>query len=236
MRIVYWIMKTFGITCLLFLSISLSSFGQYWNYGFHTNVAWSVGELKENAGSIVFPEFGFSMGYRFFSPLEVGINIGYSLYGTKLEKRTDLYPGFSDELRIRRNNNLVSLMPYLRYYIDKGQRVHPFFEAQIGANHFYTRYTIREFQFEEPIEEGRDYSDWVMAYRFGGGIKIPFKKPENGHWELKLVYHDTGSVEFLRKQDTQYRADLGDGQFVYTPVRSTINLVHAGIGVVFYGW
>jgi hypothetical protein len=54
-----------------------------------------------------------------------------------------------------------------------------------------------------------------------------------GHFEFKVLYHDSGPVDFLRKQDTKYLPDQGEGEFVYTPQRSAITMVQPGIGFIF---
>lgn len=204
-------------------------------FGFQANAGIPVRELREKVGNIVFPEYTFVTLYSFpFRPIEVGLSIGYGRYGTKLEKRTDLYPGFSDEYRLRRNNNLFTLMGVFRYNPEVSWRLQPFLEAQMGANYFYTRFKIRESRYYDPIEEGMDFDAWVMAFRFGGGIKVPFKNKELGFFEFKVLYHDSGPVDYLRRQDTEYQPDKGDGEFVYSSQRSTINMVQPGIGLVFF--
>lgn len=204
-------------------------------FGIQANAGIPVRELKEKVGNIVFPEYTFVTLYSFpYRPIEVGLSIGYGIYGTKLEKRTDLYQGFTDEYRLRRNNNLLTLMGVFRYNPEVSWKFQPFLEAQAGANYFYTRFKIRESRFEEPVEEGMDFKAWVMAFRFGGGIKIPFKNKDLGYFEFKVLYHDSGPVDYLRKQDTEYQPDKGDGEFVYSPQRSTINMVQPGIGLVLF--
>ena len=226
-------MKRLIFICLFIITTSVSH-AQYFSTGFQANLGVPVGELRDVMEGSVLPEYNMSFYYKFpLKPIEVGFGIGYGKYGTELEKRSDLYPGYSDVLRLRRNNNLLTLMGIFRYNFENDRNFQPFLESQIGANHFYTRFKIRESSFEEPIEEGLDLSDWVLGFRFGGGFKIPFKNREMGHFEFKVLYHDSGPVEYLRKQDTEYRASQGDGEFVYTPQKTTINLIQPGIGFVF---
>lgn len=227
-------MKRILFFAILLLSPCIS-YAQYFSTGFQANLGVPIGELRDVMQGSVFPEYTMSFYYRFpFKPIEVGFGVGYGKYGTEVEKRSDLYPGFTDELRLRRNNNLLTLMGIFRYNFESEKRIIPFIEAQIGANYFYTRYKIRETRFEEPIEDGMDFSDWVLGYRFGGGLKYPFKNRDLGHVEFKVLYHDSGPVEFLRKQDTEYRPDQGDGEFVYSPQKSVIHMIQPGIGLVFF--
>jgi hypothetical protein len=227
-------MKT-NITLILILLPFIAK-SQNFGLGFQSNFGIPVLDLKEEVGGLVFPEFNTLGIYDFpFAPIELGLSIGYGVYNSSLEKRRDLYPGFTDELRLRRNNNLLTIMAVFRYFPEvKWKTILPFFEIQAGANYFFTRYKIRESRFEEPIEEGRDFSDWVSAFRFGGGLKIPFKNPDMGYFDIKIIYHESGKVEFLRKNDTQYLPDQGNGEFVYSPVSSPIQMIQPGIGVVLY--
>ena len=219
----------------IFLLCSSALHAQDILFGFQANAGIPVRELRDKVGHIVFPEYTFVTLYTFpYQPIEVGLSIGYGIYGTKLEKRTDLYQGFTDEFRLRRNNNLLTLMGVFRYNPEVSWKVQPFLEAQAGANYFYTRFKIRESRFEDPIEEGMDFKAWVMAFRFGGGIKIPFKNKDLGFLEFKVLYHDSGPVEYLRRQDTRYLPDKGTGEFVYTPQRSTINMIQPGIGLFLF--
>jgi len=73
----------------------------------------------------------------------------------------------------------------------------------------------------------------VLGYRFGGGVKIPFKNRDMGYFEFKVLYHDSAQVEFLRKQDTEYLPDQGEGEFVYSIQRSPITMIQPGIGIIF---
>lgn len=219
----------------IFLLHASAIFGQDVLFGIQANAGIPVRELHDKVGNIVFPEYTFVALYSFpYRPIEVGLSIGYGKYGTKLEKRTDLYPGFSDEYRLRRNNNLLTLMGVFRYNPEVSWKIKPFLEAQLGANYFYTRFKIRENRHDVPIEEGMDFKAWVMAYRFGGGVKVPFKNKDLGFFEFKVLYHDSGPVEYLRRQDTEYLPNKGDGEFVYSPQRSTINMVQPGIGLIFF--
>lgn len=190
-----------------------------------------VRELHQKVGGLFFPELTMGLLYQLpMKPVEVGFNIGYSVYGTKVEQRSDLFPGSTDRLRIRRNNNLLTMMGVFRYTFDLDARVVPFLEVQMGANYFYTRYKIRETIFDEPFEEGRDLGNWVLAYRGGGGVKIPFKNSDAGYFELRILYHDSGPVQFLRRQDTMFNP--AKNAFEYTPTRSPIHLLQLGFGVV----
>lgn len=213
--------------------ISLSH-AQELSYGFQTHFSIPVQQFERKADGLLFPEFNFAFYHRLNQlPFELGLNLGYGIYGSKLERRNDLYEGSNDEFRLRRNNNILTIMPTIRYQFPLESPVLPFFEAQIGANYYYTRFKIRETIFSEPIEIGRDMRDWNMAYRVGGGLKIPIKKA-NGHLEIRAFYHDGTSTNFLRKQDSSYNPL--ERNFEYNIQRSAIQKIQFGIGYIIHAY
>lgn len=226
--------STLCLSFLLFFPVFLNA--QNWGMGFEAGVGLPTGNLKEASSGTVFPELSTSLIYEFWNlPIDLGLSVGYGMYGTKLEKRTDLYRGFSDELRLRRNNNLLSIMGMFRYLPEVDWKLKPFIELQGGTNYLYTRYKIRESRFEEPIEEDRDLANWIGAFRLGGGLKIPFKTPDDGFFQLKIMYQDTRRVEFLLKEGTKFDPEpKGGGTFSYQPVRSVLTWIQPSIGVVLY--
>ncbi|WP_009032823.1 hypothetical protein [Indibacter alkaliphilus] len=227
-------MKAFLTLSIIFL-LSTELSGQQWGLGFQSNLGFPVGKLKEGSPGIVIPEFSTVGYYEFWNlPINLGLSIGYGIYGTELEKRRDLYAGFNDQLRLRRNNNSLTIMALFRYLPEVSWKLKPFVELQGGTNYLYTRYKISESRFEEPIEEGRDHADWIGALRFGGGFKIPFKNPEFGFFEFKVIYQETKPVEYLRRGDVEFVPDRDGGQFNFQVRKSNFNFIQPGIGFVLY--
>jgi len=227
-----------SLTFLLFFFTSQISFAQFFLGGLHFNGSTSVGKLKEEAGSIFFPTISGFMLYEFqTSPIQIGLDLGYGLYGSKLEKRTDLYPGFNDELRLRRNNYIVTGMITMRYLPWVNTKYTPFIEAQFGVNYLYTRYKIRATLIdEEPLEVGTDHKVWTIAYRIGAGIQFPLNVADkNVKLEFKTSYQDSNSIQFLTKGDVAYLPDQGNGEFDYNFRRGPLQLLTFSIGIVVYG-
>ncbi len=219
-----------------FLFFTYSVHAQFFLGGAHFNGSNSVSQLREKAGPIFIPTLSGFMLYEFqTSPIQVGLELGYGIYGSKLEKRTDLFPGFNDELRLRRNNNIITGMVTMRYLPVVNSKYTPFLEAQYGANYLYTRYKIRAAIDEEAFETGTDLSDWTLAYRIGAGIQIPLAFfDQSTKLELKASYQDSNSVRFLTKGDVTYLPDQGNGEFSYQSKRGPLQLVTLSIGIVVY--
>jgi hypothetical protein len=219
---------------ILFLAFSVQA--QFFLGGAHFNGSTSVGQLRQEAGSVFIPTLSAFMLYEFqTAPIQVGFDLGYGIYGSKLEKRTDLYPGFNDELRLRRNNNIITGMITMRYLPLVNTKYTPFIETQFGANYLYTRYRIRAAIDEEPIEVDTDYRDWTIAYRLGAGVQIPLRfLDSNTKLEFKTTYQNSNSIRFLTKGDVTYLPDQGDGEFEYNFRRGPLQFLTFSIGVVVY--
>ncbi len=222
----------------IFLSSFALSFAQEFIGGVQLKPGIPIGDFETRSPEIWVPEMAAFANYQVPNlPIEIGLSLGYGLYGTKLEKRNDLYVGFSDELRLRRNNNLFAIMGVFRFFPQVYGRVFPFIEAQAGALYSFTRYSIRTNPFEEPIETGRDISDWARASQLGAGLMIPFKKPQTGQLEIRLMYQNTSRSDYLTREDTRFQPDPdgeSDGQFIYSTRRSTFNMIQPSIGLSFF--
>lgn len=224
-----------SLLILLFLASATSLHAQFFIGGGHLNGGMPVSKLKQEVNKTFFPTLSGILLYEFYAqPFQVGFEFGYGIYGTKVEKRNDLYPGFIDEFRIRRNNNYMSGMTVFRYLPSMTSKLTPFIEIQAGANYLYSRFKIRASIFEEVVEVGKDMQDWAFAYKIGGGIQFPLPGIEGGKLELRVNYQDGGSMRFLTKGDTNYLPDKGDGEFEYNPRQSPLQLITASVGIVVY--
>lgn len=224
-----------SILFLFFLISSTSLQAQFFIGGGHLNGGIPVSKLKREVDKTFFPTLSGILLYEFYTqPIQVGLEVGYGIYGTKVEVRNDLYPGYSDEYRIRRNNNYTSGMAVFRYLPSLTSKLTPFIEIQAGANYLYSRFKIRPSIFEEVVEAGRDMQDWAFAYKIGGGVQFPLPGIEGGKLELRINYQDGGTMRFLTKGDTNYLPDKGDGEFEYNPRQSPLQLVTASVGIVVY--
>tara|TARA_R110002020_G_scaffold134982_1_gene301464 strand:- start:52 stop:747 length:696 start_codon:yes stop_codon:yes gene_type:complete len=220
---------------LLFFITAKSLQAQFFIGGGHLNGGLPVSKLKEEVNKTIFPTLSGILLYEFYSqPIQIGLEFNYGIYGTKVEVRNDLYPGFLDDYRIRRNNNYASGMAVFRFLPFHNSKLTPFIEIQTGANYLYSRFKIRPSIFEETVEVGKDLEDWAIAYKIGGGIQFPLPGIEGGKLELRINYQDGGSMSFLTKPDTNYLPDKGGGEFEYNPRQSPLQLITGSIGIVVY--
>ncbi|MBN3583784.1 hypothetical protein JYB64_15400 [Algoriphagus aestuarii] len=212
-----------------------NAFAQFFIAGGHLNGGFPIARLKSEVDKVFFPSLSGILLYEFYNqPFQIGLELGYGVYGSKLEKRNDLYPGYNDTYRLRRNNNYASGMAVFRYLPSKTSKLVPFIEIQVGANYLYSRYKIRPSIFEEVVEVSKDMQDWGMGYKLGGGLQIPIPGLEGGKIEVRLTYQDGNSMRFLTKSDVVYLPNKGNGEFEYSPRQSPLQLITASIGVVVY--
>ncbi|MFD2037613.1 hypothetical protein ACFSKL_22655 [Belliella marina] len=229
-------MKKILLICILFCSLQPTK-AQDFLWGLQLKSGIATQDFYEESGRLVVPELAFFTNYQVPKlPIEIGLSLGYGLYGTQLEKRDDLYVGFSDELRLRRNNNTLSMAGVFRFFPQVYGKVFPFVEAQMGALYSYTRFKIRETVSSDPIEEERDMGNWARMSQLGGGVLIPMGK-SNANLELRLMYQNTGRLEYLTKGDVSFIPDPDgevNGVFEYDVKRSTFNMIQPSIGISFY--
>ncbi|WP_157243477.1 hypothetical protein [Algoriphagus resistens] len=223
------------ILLLLFFISSTPLFAQFFIAGGHLNGGLPVSRLKQEVDKLFFPTISGIVLYEFHGqPFQVGLELSYGVYGTKVEVRDDLYPGFSEEYRIRRNNNYTSGMTVFRFLPSVNSKITPFVEIQAGANFLYSRFKIRPSFFEEPVEVASDMKDWAFSYKVGGGFQFPLPAIDGGKLELRLNYQNSGTMRFLTKHDVNFLPDKGDGEFEYNPRQSPLQLITASVGIVIY--
>jgi len=189
-----------------------------------------IGDFSNTVDDIIVPEISFLTMYQLREfPILVGMELGYARYGTNLTKRDDVPGAVNQSMRIRRNNNLLSLMGVIRFVPEVNTLLKPFFEGQIGAYHPFTRVSIRETAFSEAFATGTEFLDWGLAYQGGGGFFISLGK--DVFLEFKVNYVLTNRMDYLTKDDAVY---LPDGNVEFFPRRSSFNMLQPSIGVSFF--
>ncbi|TNF42813.1 MAG: hypothetical protein EP311_04545 [Cytophagales bacterium] len=228
-----------NLFAILFLSLfSQTLSAQVWSAGGHFNGGIAVGELKNEVGGLFIPSLSGLFLYEApTAPVSLGVELGYGIYGSKLERRTDLYPGFNDELRLRRNNNIFTGMAVIRYQTNPMGKIRHFFEGKFGANYLYTRYKVREtILSEEIIEAGKDMENWTLAYSLGTGVQIPIAAEPGLFLEFKANYQSSSDLRFLTKGDVRYvPLPGGGGQFEFETRKAPLEQVVISFGLVYIG-
>ncbi len=218
--------------------LAYSAYGQVWSAGGHFNGGMALCQLKTEAGDLFIPALsGLFLYESRTAPVSFGLEFGYGIYGSKLERRSDFYQGFNDELRLRRNNNIATGMAVIRYQTNPSGTIRHFIEAKFGANYLYTRYKIREtIVSEENLEVAKDLENWTLAYGIGTGIQIPILAEPGLYIELKANYQSTDGVRFLTKGDVRYEPfPEGGGDFVFETRKAPFQQVIFSVGLMYIG-
>lgn len=226
------------LAVLSFWIISQTTLAQVWSAGSHFNGGIAVGGLKDEVGGLFFPSLSGIILYEArTAPVSVGLELGYGIYGSKLERRTDLYPGFNDELRLRRNNNIFTGMAVIRFQTNPQDKIRHFMEAKFGGNYLYTRYKVREtILSEEIIEAGKDMENWTLAFSLGTGFQIPIAAEPGLFLEFKANYQSSSDLRFLTKGDVRFvPLPDGGGEFKFQTRKAPLELVVLSLGLVFVG-
>jgi hypothetical protein len=228
-------MKKLSLSLFLML-FGYSADAQFWSAGGHFNGGFAQGKLKDETNGLFIPTIsGIFLHEAQTIPIQVGFELGYGIYGSKLEKRTDYYQGFNDELRLRRNNNILTGMAVMRYQTNPLGNIRHFMEAKFGANYLYTRFKIRDsIVSDEVIESGKDHESWTLAYSFGTGIQIPIPSNPGLFLEIKGNYQTGNSLRFLTKGDVTYVPESGGGgTFDYHYRRAPMENLVFSVGLVY---
>src|SRR5690554_3586142 len=215
-----------------FLGYTTGVAAQQFFGAFNFSPSLPLNNFREISGEIILPEINFHGIYQLPSyPIGLGLNIGYSRYGSRLVKRNDIWDGQTDDVRIRRNNNLVNFMATLRFTPETNLPFQAYIEGGIGTIYAYTYVNIRESIFEEPIISETKLGDWALAYQGTGGILWPIDKKNQLFLEFRLNYRITPKkAEYLLKQDAKY--DPQDG-FLLDRRRSTLDVLQPMVGISF---
>jgi hypothetical protein len=222
-------MKKYFLITLMILSCRMAA-GQGFIGTVNVKGGIPTGDFRSTAGQIILPEISFLTMYQLREfPILLGLEVGYARYGTHLTKRTDVSGASNQLMRIRRNNNLLSLMGVIRLVPEVNSKIKPFLEGQVGAYHTFTGVNIRETVFSEAFVSGTEFYDWALAYQGGGGFFIPMGK--DTFLEFKLNYILTNRMDYLTKDDAKY---LPGGDVEFFPRRSSFNMIQPSIGVSFF--
>jgi hypothetical protein len=219
---------------LIFYTPILSP-GQELYFGVEARTNLPLHNFKQKLQANTFPEIAVFGLYKIPElPIAAGLSVGYGMYGRLLEKRSDLYEGSTETLRLRRNNNLLSIKGHYRFYTPWVKNEKLFVDAQLGVNHLYTRYLIRETLLSETLEEGLDHASWTMAYGLGLGYKLPVAIKNKGtHLEVKAMYHTSNPVRFLPRGAVDTTKNPGeDAVFNYKTQKASLEMFQIAVAIV----
>lgn len=234
--------KSWGVATIL-LAVAASAAEGQWNDDdrgrdvVERPVVWVGGALlgadpQGEFGEVVSQGFGLSghgsLPLAGDGALRLRAEGGFIIYGH--ERRGVCFPppvGCRIDLELTTSNSIffLGIGPELAL----PGRVEPYVNATGGFSYFATTSSLSGTHDSESFAETRNFSDFVGALAFGGGIRAGVSGGRTPVWlDLGVRYHRNGVAEYLREGDI---VDEPDGSITIYPNRSQANLVTYSLGV-----
>ena len=108
--------------------------------------------------------------------------------------------------------------------------VRPYVFGQLGSSYFFTESSVEGSDDAFDFAHTTNFSDWVFSRQIGAGLQVPI-----GRNRVTAVHIDVGAT-FTFHDDASYLregsiVEVGQGNFVFRPIRSEANLVTYRVGV-----
>ena len=106
----------------------------------------------------------------------------------------------------------------------------PYVFGQLGSSYFFTESSVEGSDDAYDFAHTTNFSDWVMLRQVGVGMQVPI-----GRNRVTAVHVDVGAT-FNFHDDASYLregsiVEVGQGNFVFRPIRSEANLVTYRVGI-----
>ncbi|MGK0488688.1 MAG: hypothetical protein ACJAXB_001873 [Candidatus Endobugula sp.] len=215
--------KSLILASLLFCCFSVHSQS---TLGFNLNGFIPVGELKKDS-----PEIwggGFSVDFAAQmkdSPIHLGGLMSVTRYGSEVRKG-DHGPNLRD-VRVRRNNELISMLGFIRLKPTVSGSFQPYADFLTGFSYIFTRAHYRDNSLNEPFDSVMDINDFVFNYGAGGGIEIFID--EYISFDISLRALRSSRANYLTSESVAY--DIDNEVYHMEIRRSRFNHVTIGFGI-----
>jgi hypothetical protein len=183
--------------------------------------------------------YGFSGHFGYFighTPIMVGADIGYLNYGT--ETRLEPFSGTIPDVivEVRTTNNILMLHGFARVQPQEGA-LRPYVEGLWGFKYLFTRTSIEEEVFNQPIASYTNFDDLASSWGLGAGIDIrlweAWPRPAGGgifdvSLNLSARYLWGSEAEYLKKGSIRQDPD---GGVTYEVLRSKTEMLIPQVGL-----
>ncbi|MDZ7339740.1 MAG: hypothetical protein ONB27_00180 [candidate division KSB1 bacterium] len=207
--------------------------------GVHFAMGFPQGEFANNVNNNGYGLSGH-FGYQFpGTPLTVGASLGFLIYGME-SRREALSPNIPDiVVEVETTNNILTGHLMMRVQpIASDSPFKPYLEGLFGFNYLWTETRLKDWDWDEDDDiSSKNYDDAAMSYGGGAGlmIRVYQGKKENSEGfysinvDLGARYLFGGEAAYLKKGDIKRL----NNQVIFTPSRSTTDLLMTNIGVTF---
>jgi len=225
------------ILLALWLALAASpALAQDFDIGGDFLIALPQNEFRDKIDEVgygVSGHFGFFIGH---SPIMIGVDFGYLNYGS--EKRHEPFSETIPDVTVdvRTTNNILMLHGFVRLQQQEGV-VRPYVEGLWGFKYLFTRTSVSDDSFGEPIASSTNFDDLAGSWGIGTGIDIRLWKQRQPHvrgslFDLSLNvsarYLWGSEAEYLKKGSI--RRDP-DGRVTYLVLRSTTDMLIPQVGI-----
>lgn len=197
------------------------------------------GEFRENVNN---PGGGLSGNFAYQipgTPLALGAGLGFLIYGSesRLERLSPNIPDIVVTVETT-NNILIGHLLARIQPISKNAVAQPYLEGLIGFHYLWTETRLKGSGWDGYSDiTSTNYDDAAISY--GGGAGIMFrvyqgqKKDSNGIYsiyiDLGMHYLIGGEATYLKQGDIRREYN----EVIYSPSKSTTDLLKVGLGVSF---
>ena len=203
--------------------------------GLNVTIGFPQNEFSDNVdhnGYGLSGHFGYNIPN---SPLTVGANLGFLIYGSKTRKLPLINELVTVDMTT--TNSIFQGHLFLRAQAPQG-KARPYIDGLFGFNYFDTSTSINDEDDFDEIASSHNFSDGTVSYGGGGGIMIQvYEKPEeqvgryfNVSVDLGLRYLKGGNARYLKEESITIDEN---NKVHYDPKESTTDLMNFYFGVSF---
>ena len=175
------------------------------------------------------------------SPLFVGANLGFMIYGRE-SRREPFSTTIPDvEVRVITTNNILNGHLFMRLQPGVGS-VRPYFDAFVGFKYLFTLTEIRNVWYadeDDPIAQSTNLGDIAFSRGVGFGVAINLleddwssdegkRAPVGLYLDLGFRYLLGSEADYLKRGSIER---LGDGTIRFDRERSRTDVIHPVIGL-----
>jgi hypothetical protein len=221
-----------AVLCL----IAVPAFAQNYDLGGDFLIGLPQNEFRDKMDEV---GYGFSGHIGYFigdTPIMIGGDIGYLNYGT--EKRWEPFSETIPDVivEVKTTNNILMLHGFVRVQPQEGA-LRPYGEGLFGFKYLFTRTSIEEEFYGQPIASYTNFDDLAGSWGLGAGIDIllweSWPKPAKGgifdvSLNLSARYLWGSEAEYLKKGSVRIEPD---GRVSYDVLRSKTHMLVPQAGI-----
>ena len=198
--------------------------------GLNLQMGVPINQFRDNTEAIGFGLGGYILFPVSESPLHLGLDVNYQVYGSDSKTEEVLTNGFFDEYDITTNNNILLGHFVTRFKPKTDFLVQPYFDAMLGFKYLYTRSKITDDQSSEPLETNTDFYDWAFSYGGAGGIHVGLGDVIK--LEFRVLYLNGSKAKYLEKGSIQQDPN-NPNLLIFDTKKSRTDMIIPQLGITF---